>query len=62
MISHLDGIQCAHIADGCKFLLVSQHWHVHVQRRTMLMSWSLLLHLTCFARLTWMGCEMGGKK
>ena len=29
LASSQDSIQCPHRADECKFLLVSQHWHVH---------------------------------
>ena len=29
--SPIDGIQCTHKADGCKFLLVDQHWYVQMQ-------------------------------
>ena len=30
LVSPLDNIQCLHRADECKFLLVDQHWCVHV--------------------------------
>ena len=30
LVSPLDGIQCLHRTDECKFLRVSQHWCAHV--------------------------------
>ena len=60
LASLLDGIQCQHKADECKFLLVS---HMGVHRRTLLLSLSLFLEPcpACLVCLTWMAYEMGSK-
>ena len=56
LVSSLDGIQCLHRADECKFLMVSYHWGVFVlgdKRRTSFMSSYKLLQYwpVCLAHL-----------
>ena len=57
----LDDILCLYKAVLGKFLLVSQHWHVHV--RMSLLSSSLLLqqYPACLVHLIWMVFKMGGR-
>ena len=62
-IMALDSTQYPHRANGCKFLLVSQHWGVHVYVGT---GEHCLWICPCFSsrclvHLTWMLCEMRGK-
>ena len=64
LIGPLDAIQGPHRADVCTFLLVYQHWCIHVNECTdkitykLVFTSSAVLSLSCSS---WMVCEMGGK-
>ena len=66
LTSPLESIQCLHRADECKFLLVGQHWHVHVLESIQecplwVCPYFLQQYPACLVCLTWMVCEIGGK-
>ena len=67
MAAPLDCIECPCLPDICNSLLVDQLWCAYMceaTKRMSLISSALLLKqcLICLARLSWVICEMGGKR
>ena len=59
LVSPIHGIRCLYKVDKCKFLLVCQHWCVHVLE--LIGKCSFLILQQCLVCHTWMVCKMGGK-